>query len=80
MHRLSDELQTILATMPDFFSTPQYSHLPVNPVRIKHKAAELPVHIPIQEFPYLIHFSLMGLSALLLQNQQIKNTGTAKWL
>lgn len=68
MHRLSDELQTILATMPDFFSPPQYSHLLVDPVRIKLKAAELPVHTPIQEFPYLVHFSLMGLSALRLQN------------
>lgn len=67
MRRLSDELQTILATMPDFFSPPQYYHLPVNPVRIKHKTAELPVHTPIQEFAYLVHFSLMGLSPLLLQ-------------
>lgn len=63
------------------FFSPQYSHLPVNPGRIKHKPmgqgkeeffwtdfAELPNRAPIQELAYLVHFSLMGLSALLLQN------------
>lgn len=76
MHRLSDELQTIL-------QQGQYLlHIPFTCNSWKNKAQaeeeegfflnigfpELPDCTPVLDFAYLVHFSLMVLSALLLLN------------